>query len=168
MELIRPNEKYINQYREAIEENNKYRKYSEHIFSNPDSIVESAFNMERGINLKPGHVRATTLWLIDGDKFIGQVGIRHELMPALLKYGGNIGYEIRWSECRKGYGTKMLGMALEFCRAELKLRRVLLTCDRDNIASRKIIENNGGVFENELTNVLDRGTVVTRRYWIEL
>lgn len=168
MKLIRPNEKYLDQYRNAIEENFKYRPNAPKMFSNPDLIINSSFEMENGINLKPGYVKATHLWLIDGDKFIGEIGIRHELTPDLLKYGGNIGYEIRWSECGKGYGTKILNMALEFCKSELKLNNVLITCDKNNIASRKVIENNGGVFQDEIINVLDRGKVETRRYWIKL
>lgn len=59
-------------------------------------------------------------------------------------------------------------MALEFCRNELKLSRVLITCDDENIASRTVIEKNGGQLENIVENIVDRGTVNTRRYWIHL
>lgn len=168
MELIHPSEKYLDQYKEAIKENYQHRPNSQQMFSDPERIINSSFEMENGINLKPGYVKSTTLWLIDEDKFIGEIGIRHKLTPALLKFGGNIGYEIRWSECRKGYGTKMLNMALDFCKYELKLNHICITCDQNNIASRKVIENNGGIFDREIINILDRGIVKTRRYWIEL
>jgi predicted acetyltransferase len=45
---------------------------------------------------------------------------------------------------------------------------VLITCDDDNIASIKVIEHNGGVLEDRVTNRLERGIVTTRRYWIEI
>ena len=47
--------------------------------------------------------------------------------------------------CR-GYGRAILALTLEVTR-EIGLRRVLITCDSDNIGSRKIIEHNGGQFE---------------------
>jgi predicted acetyltransferase len=43
---------------------------------------------------------------------------------------------------------------------------LLVTCDDDNIGSRKIIEKNGGVFEGLVKNT--REMVAKRRYWIEL
>ena len=166
MILIRPKEKYLSSYAEAVEEDAVCRPDAEQIFGNPATIIETAANYEHGIDLKPGYVRETKLWLIDNEKFIGEVGIRHELTPALFQYGGHIGYEIRWSESQKGYGTIMLAMALQFCKEEMGLDKVLITCDDDNIGSIKVIENNGGILENKVINPLDRGVVTTRRYWI--
>ena len=68
----------------------------------------------------------------------------------------------------KGYGTKMLSMALAYCKETLNLNKVLITCDDDNIGSIKVIENNGGILENKVKNSLSRGNVITRRYWINL
>ncbi|MDO5037335.1 MAG: GNAT family N-acetyltransferase [Tissierellia bacterium] len=168
MKLIRPKEEYLPQYREAVHEDIKYRPHVAGIFSDPNKVIAYASNLEKGIDLPPGYVKATTFWLIDGEKFIGQIGIRHQLTPALLQFGGHIGYEVRWSESGKGYGTKMLQMALPFCRSDLGLDRVLITCDEDNLASRRVIEKNGGIFENQVINHLARGRVKTRRYWISL
>ena len=142
--------------------------WSGKIFGNPDDILEKSYNYENGINLKPGYVKATTFWLVDEHHFIGEIGIRHELTPLLFQYGGNIGYEIRFSECHKGFGSKMLSMVLPYCKNTLNLKRVLITCDDDNIGSQKVIENNGGKLENKVINTIDRGTVLTTRYWIAL
>ena len=61
----------------------------------------------------------------------------------------------------------MLGMALE--RAEkLGLKKVLITCNDDNFASIKVVEKNGAVLENKVTNKIKGKEVLTRRYWIEL
>lgn len=51
----------------------------------------------------------------------------------------------------------MLAGALVFC-AHLGLRRVLLTCEQDNVASRKVIEANGGQPDGIADGEL--------RYWI--
>jgi predicted acetyltransferase len=168
MQLIRPAKEYIKSYTEAIEEDVLHRPESERSFSDPATIIDKAYKFEQGIDLKPGYVKSTTFWLVDKGIFIGEIRIRHELTPQLLKFGGHIGYEVRWSEINKGYATKMLSMALPYCRDILKLSRVLITCDDNNIASAKVIEKNGGVLENKVINHLERGSVTTRRYWIEL
>ena len=168
MELVRPSEKYVPSYAEAIAEDELYRKGGERRFRDPETVVERARNFEYGIDLPKGFVPETILWLVEGDRFIGEIGIRHRLTPALEKFGGNIGYEIRWSESGKGYGTGMLAMALPCCAQIPGLNKVLLTCDDANTASIRIIEKNGGVLQDKVLNYLDRGQVLTRRYWIDL
>ena len=112
-----------------------------------------------------GLVPDTTLFCIDRDRnvFVGAVNIRHYLSAHLLKSGGHIGDGIRPSERRKGYATAMIALALEECR-KLGIDRVLMCCGKDNIASAKSIQRNGGVLENEIE---DDGKIV-QRYWIEL
>lgn len=113
-----------------------------------------------------GWVPDSTYFCLDLDKniFVGAVNIRHHLNESLLFTGGHIGDGIRPSQRRKGYATAMLRLALEKCR-ELGLRRVLMTCDKDNIGSAKSIIRNGGILENEITN--EEGKL-EQRYWIDL
>jgi hypothetical protein len=40
-------------------------------------------------------VPMTTLWWVDGERFLGRLAIRHRLTPALEKAGGHIGYDVR-------------------------------------------------------------------------
>ena len=128
-----------------------------------DKYLEKLANEEKGIGLKEGYVPATTLWLVNNEKFIGRVSIRHKLNDALMEYGGHIGYAIRPSERNKGYGTKILELALPLAK-KLGISKALITCDDDNPGSIKIIEKNGGVLEN--TSVSPEGKL-KRRYWIE-
>jgi predicted acetyltransferase len=107
-----------------------------------------------------GWVPTTTLWYVEGDRhetFLGRLSIRHRLTPRLLDWGGLIGYDVRPSARRRGHATAMLRASLPIAR-DLGLDPVLLTCDHDNVASRKVIEANGGVFEDQ------RGEKL--RYWI--
>ena len=113
---------------------------------------------------RPGWVRATTYFAIDGERIIGTIQIRHTLNDSLKKIGGHIGYSIRPSERRKGYGAYMLSLTLEKCRL-LGIEKALVTCDENNVASAKTILKNGGVLENEVKE--PDGTVV-KRYWINL
>jgi predicted acetyltransferase len=104
-----------------------------------------------------GHVPDTILWYVDGPEWIGRLDIRHRLTPALMEIGGHIGYDVRPSMRRRGHATRMLRDALPMA-AELGINPVLVTCHVDNIASRKVIEANGGVLEDKRSDRL--------RFWI--
>ena len=104
-------------------------------------------------------------WLVEGAEFIGEVSIRHWLNDWLRQEGGHVGYGIRPSRQRRGYGRLILALALEECRG-LGLERVLVTADADNLASIRIIEANGGRLEDEIGSPFGGGRL--RRYWITL
>lgn len=99
------------------------------------------------------------------DTLVGMVNIRWEINEQVLKFAGHIGYSVRPAERRRGYAAAQLALALEECRKR-GMDRVLITCDKENIASAKTIIKNGGVLENELWNEEDKE--ITQRYWIEL
>jgi len=79
-------------------------------------------------------------------KLVGTVSVRHALNDHLAATVGHIGYSVAPSERGKGYATQMLKLALEYCKA-LGIDSALLTCKGINIASRKVIEKCGGVYE---------------------
>lgn len=119
----------------------------------------------RYITKTPGFVPSTELWLVDGKEWLGRASVRHTLTPALVEYGGNIGYMINPAHRRKGYGYKILECALKEARAVVDTQKVLFTICDQNHGTRKIIEAHGGVMSDEIPRV-DGGT--TQRYWIEL
>jgi predicted acetyltransferase len=96
------------------------------------------------------------------DQLLGLINIRHELNEELLFVSGHIGYSIRPSERNKGYAHEQLRLALMVCDS-LKINPILITCNKDNEASRRTILKAGGIKENEVTE--DNGNIV-ERYWI--
>jgi len=119
-----------------------------------------------GLGLRPGEVPQTTFWLVNSNRrLLGLSRLRHWLTPALEEYGGHIGYLIRPTERRKGFGTKILALTLEKA-SELALACVRLTCDTENIASARIIERNGGVLSGYGVSPVNGKQ--TSQYWIQL
>ena len=137
----------------------------EHAERDFDDYVRLVKSWARGADLPHGWVASSNFWLVEDSVYIGSINIRHELTDWLRRYGGHIGYAIRPTRRRMGYGTLMCKLALEEART-IGLDRVLITCDADNPGSRRIIEANGGVFENEVPQP-DR-SVPKQRFWIDL
>lgn len=169
MKLIEPNSKYLESYKKAREEYID-RNIKDYIFSDPNTDIFKKFQDNKvGKNLPSGYVASSHYWLVDEtiDEFIGEINIRHNLNERLLNYGGHIGYGIICGKWNKGYGTLMLKLGLEKAK-QLGLDKVLITCDDDNYGSIGVIENNGGILENKVRNVINNKEVITRRYWIKL
>jgi predicted acetyltransferase len=104
-----------------------------------------------------GIVSATTLWWVDGNEWLGRLSIRHELTDVLREFGGHIGYVVRPSARRQGHASAMLAAALPIAR-DLGIDPALLTCDAANVGSRRVIDSNGGVFEDQRDDRL--------RFWV--
>lgn len=103
-------------------------------------------------------VPSTWLWIVDdGDEVVGRVSIRHRLNDNLLNVGGHIGYAVIPSARRRGHATAALAQSLDLA-AELGIDPALVTCDDTNVASRRVIENNGGVLEDVRAGKL--------RFWV--
>ena len=107
---------------------------------------------------------STYLGIREKDNYIvGMIDIRHYLNEYLTQIGGNIGYSVRKTERNKGYAKQMLKLALEKCK-ELKIKKVLITCDEDNIASEKVILSANAKLE-DIRNIDGENK---KRFWIEL
>lgn len=170
--LVIPSTKYKKSFLEAVKEYLEDQTYSyqgssfsDLTLKTFDAYLKRHKDYELGLNLPPDFVPASDFWLVEGDKYLGTANIRHRLNTHLLNIGGHIGYRIRPSERKKGYGTLALKLALLEAK-KLGIARVLVTCDHDNIASARIIEKNGGIFENEF--VQGNGLPNKKRYWIEV
>ncbi|WP_030490198.1 GNAT family N-acetyltransferase [Micromonospora chokoriensis] len=113
--------------------------------------------------LEAARVRCTYRWIVEHDRVLGAIALRHELDDYLLRVAGHIGYGIRPSARRRGLASWALARMLGEARA-LGLDRVLLACEAGNTASAKTIERLGGVLED----IRDTELGPARRYWITL
>ena len=168
LRLIHPCEAYLASYTEAYDEYCTYPRRSGNPYRDPRScdLLAHFDDMHHARSLPEGWVGATTLWLVDDEarRFLGQLDIRHELTEGLLQYGGHIGYAVRLGEWNRGYGTRMLSLALPHAK-ELGITRCLITCDDDNPGSARVMEKNGFTLGDKVPNVIDGQAIITRRYW---
>jgi len=104
-----------------------------------------------------GKVPETILWWVDGEEYLGRLSIRYELTDVLREFGGHIGYVVRPSARRQGHASAMMAASLPIARS-LGIDPALLTCDADNAGSRRVIESNGGVLEDQREDKL--------RFWV--
>lgn len=116
-----------------------------------------------GRNLPAGRVASRAFFAFDGGAIVGRINFRPELTEAMLTDGGHVGYEVRRSRRRQGWGRRILARLLSDGHAR-GLDRVLLTCDADNRGSQGVILANGGVWEGEGPAGPD-GRIM-RRYWV--
>lgn len=106
----------------------------------------------------------TTYFLIVEGTIIGAANIRHDLNHKLKKVGGHVGYGVRRSYRGQGYGSKILKKALDYL-SRIDVKEALVTCEKSNTSSAKVIEKNGG--EEIEPSVMEDGTEV-RRFIIEI
>lgn len=163
----------------CLYDENAFLEYTNEYFNDNSEIVICGFkkgdnyknwlknkeNESNGI-VKNDRVPSSFYFLVDDKKIVGCISIRHNLNNEFLKkYGGHIGYNVRPSERGKGYASKMLYLALFKC-IDLGLTDIMITCKKDNIASSKVIENNGGKLYKEL--FIPEEDDIFKIYWLNV
>lgn len=110
-----------------------------------------------GTPMPQGKVHATYRWLVEDGGYVGCYSLRHRLNEHLLREGGNLGYSVRPTSRRRGHASRMTQDALARA-AHLRLDRILVTTDEDNVGSQAVILRAGGRYEDIRGGKL--------RYWI--
>ena len=104
-----------------------------------------------------GHcLRSLQFWIWDGE-FCGNTNLRFrpgtiELPPQV---SGHIGYSVVPWKQGNGYATMALKRVLGLARDQ-SLRQVVILCDEQNHASRRVIERNGGILFETAPHASDR------------
>jgi len=152
--LVKPNESHFDELRAYLQEfidagDELHGAQMLHETESLEKWLENNRLYENKATLpNPDHVTGEQFLLMrEGEsRILGTINLRHYLNDFLKEGGGHIGYSTRPNERRKGYATAMLKLCLEKCR-EQGIMDVLVSCDDNNIASRKTIEACGGVYE---------------------
>ena len=168
--LVKPNLSYADEITKYKEESLKESPLINGLaglnrFSSIEDWLEELKKRSSEATVPEGLVPSSTyLGVREKDNYIvGMIDIRHYLNEYLTQVGGHIGYGVRKTERNKGYAKQMLKLALEKCK-ELKIKKVLITCDEDNIASEKVILSANAKFED--IRCIDGEN--KKRFWIDL
>lgn len=118
-------------------------------------------------NIEPPKVPSLTYFYVreEDDQIVGMINIRLALNDFLRNEGGHIGYSIRPTQRRKHHATEMLKEALKVCKA-IGIEKVIVSCDKSNIASAGVIKNCGGELDGEFYS--ETFGEVIQRYFIRL
>lgn len=172
--LVLPNVKYKKSFLEDFFgrrsktdlPHNSWGKYLDKKLLKKDftGFVKFFLSQRTGKNLPKGYVPQTVFWLVDKNKILGTLSLRHKLTPHLKIIGGHIGYEITPKFRGQGYGKLILKMGLKKAKA-LGIKNALITCDITNLKSKKVIEANGGKFASQVEQGQDNPKKL--RYWIK-
>jgi predicted acetyltransferase len=108
--------------------------------------LNSSDAMSKGLGLEDWQVPSNTYWLFVDGHPVGIGKLRHFLTDKLRAEGGHIGYAIRKSEGRKGYGTILLKMIIEEAK-KMNIEKALVTVRNNNANSIKVVLNNDGKIE---------------------
>lgn len=167
MKLVKPNSSHKKIYEELILEWSK----TEDINNVSPWVLFEWSNFEEFLNINnqrplknQEQVPAQLYFAIVDDKIVWAIDIRFNLNNKILStYWGHIWYGIIPIYRKKWYATKMLELWLVGCK-KIGLKKVLVCCDTDNIASAKTIEKNWGTLEKYITVE----GIKNSRYWIDI
>ena len=145
-----PSLKYKDSFLKAVQEfqqleshRSEDREYDEYPLNMTDNdfenlVIRPKLDAIKGLGLPQGYVPCTEFWIIDNDGFSGRVSLRHFLSDYLKNQGGHIGYAVCPSKRQKGYVKTAFRLVLKEA-AKMGIRQVLMTCDEDNVGSKKTI-----------------------------
>ena len=147
-------------FHEMIQEIGPGENWFENSWYNKDfqEFLQKNDNNAKGIELPEWYVPQTIYRLLIDDQPVWYGKLRHTLTEYLLKVWWHCWYCIRPSARGKWYWNIILQEILGEAK-EKWIMKMLLTCDPENIASRKVIEKNWGILENIEEKC---------RYWINI
>ena len=125
--------------------------------------LNNLINLNLGTNLKPGLIPQSTFFMFSGPKIIGYLTIKRKVID--MKSVGQIYFNIRPSDRKIGYGTKLLEAALKKCR-DIQIVQAIISCPEESLGGIKLIESHGGKLVE--TKFLKGTEIKMRIYVIEL
>ena len=104
---------------------------------------------ENGESLPAGYVPESYYYFWVDSMIAGEVRIRHHLCESLINGAGHIGYYLAQEFRGKGYGTKLLALALKKASKIVPEDEIYLRVQKGNQASLRCMLNNGGYIHHE-------------------
>jgi predicted acetyltransferase len=140
MRLEKPGLKYQNSFLLALKEHWEEGKYRQYYNQFRGKTIEEILEI---FQKQDDERDQETWWLVSKEEYLGRIVIKKNDNRA-----GDIAADIPPSKRGKGLGKEILRLGLERMRA-LGYREVRLECRVSNLASKRVIEFNGGKLRGE-------------------
>ncbi|CUS48796.1 MAG: putative acetyltransferase [Idiomarinaceae bacterium HL-53] len=168
MHLVKPSIQYQNSYHQYIQELGDEERYPfplDFPYEDFPNLIKRLDEIELGINLPDGYVASSTYWLINEDEILGVSNLRHTLNEKIEFMGGHVGLGIRPSLRNHGFGRRLMELTLAEARKK-GITCAHIHCEKENIASARLIQAVGGFLHSEVTG--EAHPSVVQRYRVNL
>ena len=142
------------------------------IAADPEAFLAKLLEQKGTFALSDGTVveklPSIVRWMWDGE-FCGAISLRYQPGTSALPphVGGHIGYAVVPWKRNHGYASKALRQVLDEAR-ELGLTQVDITTYSDNLASRTVIQRNGGVLAGTWSHPTVDGSALLELWVVKL
>jgi len=109
--------------------------------------LPSFFEMVRILNHEARNARSLSFAIWHQSQLIGQITLGGVMYGAMR--GGHIGYWIDRNFANRGFTTQAVEILTQYAFQELKLHRLEINLRPENVASRRVAEKAGYIFEGE-------------------
>ena len=113
------------------------------------NVLPTLMSYEHPVGMPDWFVPETYYYLWDEKRLVGEFRIRHYLTEALRNGAGHIGYSIRKDARGRSYDTVGLRLTIEITKRIIPEDDIYLRVLKDNIASQKVMLNNGAYVAGE-------------------
>jgi len=138
MEMSLAKLKHLNSYESFLIEcyHNGLTKYKE-ATNDPKKFLEHIISCQGN---------TSTYFCVEHDEILGAIRFRHHTNEYIENVIGHVGYETKPTARGKGVARLMLS----WVQKNILKSDAIVTCEADNIASKKVIERSGGVYLNQI------------------
>ena len=167
MKLVNPTNKYKESYLNLVKAAKEIGDISEMEMLTEMVKVLNQWLKDRsqGKNIAKLDVPSSMKWIIENGEVVGTIDLRHLLNKSYFERLGHVAYYIHPQKRNRGYATKALSLAIKWYK-KMPINKILITCYSDNEASKKVILNNGGVFEKATPD--KQSNKIINRYLINI
>lgn len=170
LKLILPCRKYKKSYYDMVDEAIKNNDIHEmgNAYKNGETFEEMLQRLKdrrNGINIVSREVPATIYWMIVDNKVVGTIDLRHKLNKDYYERLGNVAYYVKKSSRNNGFATEALKQAIKIYQKH-NIKKILITCFEDNIASINVIKKNNGKLECKFKDEMTNKTIL--KWWISI
>ena len=115
--------------------------------ADPLSCIDTMQAWSKGQQLRSGWVPQTTRFYIENGELLGVYAFRHSLNDWLRQFGGHVGYSVHPDARNRGVATALLSDAKRLGHS-MGIEHLVVTCNVNNVASKRVIEKNGGLLDD--------------------